>query len=110
MATVAQTSAESESKRQRGPAKLSSEFDWQDPLGLEGELTEEERMVRDSARAFAQGTLFPRVVTAYREERFDRDVLTGMGELGLLGATLPEEYGGPGPRAAGAWAVLPRDD
>jgi glutaryl-CoA dehydrogenase len=96
MSTAAQTSAGSDSKRQKGPAKLSSEFDWQDPLGIEGELTEEERMVRDCARAFAQGTLFPRVVKAYREERFDRDVFTGMGELGLLGATLPEEYGGSG--------------
>jgi len=98
MATAAQTSAqgEKETKREKGPAKLSSEFDWQDPLGLEGELTEEERMVRDSARGFAQGNLFPRVLTAYREERFDRDVITGMGELGLLGCTLPEEYGGSG--------------
>jgi glutaryl-CoA dehydrogenase len=101
MATAAQTSAqegkgEGKGKREKGPAKLSSEFDWQDPLGLEGELSEEERMVRDSARAFAQGNLFPRVLTAYREERFDRDVITGMGELGLLGATLPEEYGGSG--------------
>jgi glutaryl-CoA dehydrogenase len=108
MSTVAQTSAESESKRQKGPAKLSSEFDWQDPLGLEGELTEEERMVRDSARAFAQGTLFPRVVTAYREERFDRDVFTGMGELGLLGATLPEEYGGSGLGAV-AYGLISRE-
>jgi glutaryl-CoA dehydrogenase len=98
MATAAQTSAQEEGKgkREKGPAKLSSEFDWQDPLGLEGELTEEERMVRDSARSFAQGNLFPRVLTAYREERFDRDVITGMGELGLLGCTLPEEYGGSG--------------
>jgi glutaryl-CoA dehydrogenase len=100
MATAAQTSAqgekESKGKREKGPAKLSSEFDWQDPLGLEGELTEEERMVRDSARGFAQGNLFPRVLTAYREERFDRDVITGMAELGLLGCTLPEEYGGSG--------------
>jgi len=97
MATAAQTSAQgAEGKREKGPAKLSSEFDWQDPLGLEGELTEEERMVRDSARGFAQGNLFPRVLTAYREERFDRDVITGMGKLGLLGCTLPEEYGGSG--------------
>src|SRR5258705_3442809 len=108
MSTAAQTSAESESKRQSGPAKLSSEFDWQDPLGLEGELTEEERMVRDSARGFAQGTLFPRVVTAYREERFDRDVFTGMGELGLLGATLPEEYGGSGLGAV-AYGLISRE-
>jgi len=97
MATAAQTSAQGkEGKREKGPAKLSSEFDWQDPLGLEGELSEEERMVRDSTRAFAQSNLFPRVLTAYREERFDRDVITGMGELGLLGCTLPEEYGGSG--------------
>src|SRR5712672_980357 len=108
MSTAAQTSAESESKRQQGPAKLSTEFDWQDPLGLEGELTEEERMVRDSARAFAEGTLFPRVVTAYREERFDRDVFTGMGELGLLGATLPEEYGGSGFGAV-AYGLIARE-
>jgi glutaryl-CoA dehydrogenase len=108
MSTAAQTSAQSEGKRQTGPAKLSSEFDWQDPLGLEGELTEEERMVRDSARAFAQGTLFPRVITAFREERFDRDVFTGMGELGLLGATLPEEYGGSGLGAV-AYGLISRE-
>src|SRR3954451_20771508 len=53
-------------------------------------------MVRDTARAYAQEKLFPRVVTAYREERFDREVVTEMGELGLLGPTLPEEYGGAG--------------
>jgi glutaryl-CoA dehydrogenase len=71
-------------------------FDWQDPLDLEGELAEDERMVRDTARAFAQEKLFPRVLTAYREERFDREVVNEMGHLGLLGATLPEEYGGSG--------------
>src|SRR6267142_3846135 len=106
MSTAAQSSAES--KREKGPAKLSNEFDWQDPLGLEGELTEEERMVRDSARGFAQDTLFPRVVTAYREERFDRDVFSGMGELGLLGATLPEEYGGSGLGAV-AYGLISRE-
>jgi glutaryl-CoA dehydrogenase len=71
-------------------------FDWQDPLDLEGELAEDERMVRDTARAFAQEKLFPRVLTAYREERFDREVVNEMGHLGLLGATFPEEYGGSG--------------
>jgi len=71
-------------------------FDWADPLDLEGELTEEERMVRDTARAYAQDKLFPRVLTAYREERFDREIVTEMGALGLLGATIPEEYGGSG--------------
>src|SRR5262245_65409379 len=73
-------------------------FDWQDPLDLEGELTEDERMVRDSARAYAQEKLFPRVLTAYREERFDREIIPEMGALGLLGATLPEEHRGSGMR------------
>jgi glutaryl-CoA dehydrogenase len=71
-------------------------FDWADPLDLEGELTEDERMVRNTARAYADEKLFPRVLTAYREERFDRDVVSEMGALGLLGATIPEEYGGSG--------------
>jgi glutaryl-CoA dehydrogenase len=71
-------------------------FDWADPLDLEGELTEEERMVRDTARNYAQDRLFPRVLSAYREERFDREIVNEMGELGLLGATLPEDYGGSG--------------
>jgi glutaryl-CoA dehydrogenase len=70
--------------------------DWEDPLDLEGELTEEERMVRDTARGYAQEKLFPRVLTAYREERFDREIMPEMGALGLLGSTLPEEYGGAG--------------
>src|SRR5687768_16385165 len=71
-------------------------FDWADPLDLEGELTEDERMVRDTARDYAQEKLFPRVLTAYREERFDREIMTEMGALGLLGSTIPEEYGGAG--------------
>jgi glutaryl-CoA dehydrogenase len=73
-----------------------SAFDWTDPLDLEGELSEDERMVRDTARNFAQKELFPRVLTAYREERFDREIVSAMGELGFLGCTLPEEYGGLG--------------
>ncbi len=71
-------------------------FRWEDPLDLESELSEEERMVRDTARAFAQDRLMPRVLQAYREERIDRDLLPEMGALGLLGPTLPEEYGGAG--------------
>jgi glutaryl-CoA dehydrogenase len=67
-------------------------FDWQDPLLLEDELSEEERMVRDSARAYAQGKLMPRVKTAFRDERFDREVMTELGALGLLGSTI-EGYG-----------------
>src|SRR5262249_41432087 len=77
-------------------AKPSAEFDWEDPLGLEGQLSEEERMVRDTARGYAQDKLMPRILKAYREERFDREILNEMGALGLLGPTIPEEYGGAG--------------
>jgi glutaryl-CoA dehydrogenase len=71
-------------------------FKWDDPLDLEGELTEEERMVRDTARDYAQEKLFPRVIAANREERFDPAVAREMGALGLLGSTIPQEYGGAG--------------
>jgi glutaryl-CoA dehydrogenase len=71
-------------------------FNWEDPLDLEGELGEDERMVRDTAQAYAQEQLFPRVLSAFREERFDRAIITEMGELGLLGPTIPVEYGGAG--------------
>src|ERR1041384_281892 len=75
-----------------------TDFNWQDPLDLDYELTEEERMVRDSARAFCQDKLMPRVRLAWREEKVDKELLPMMGELGLLGPTIPEEYGGGGPR------------
>jgi glutaryl-CoA dehydrogenase len=71
-------------------------FNWEDPLDLEGELLEEERMVRDTARAYAQEKLFPTIIKAFREERFDRAVISDMGALGLLGPTIPPEYGGAG--------------
>ena len=71
-------------------------FNWDDPLDLEGELTEEERMVRDTARGYAQDHLMPKVIAAYREERADRAIMPEMGKLGLLGPTIPEEYGGAG--------------
>jgi len=77
------------------PAKEPA-FNWEDPLDLEGELAEEERMVRDTARAYAQDKLFPTVIKAFREERFDRAVISDMGALGLLGPTIPPEYGGAG--------------
>ena len=76
--------------------EFSSDFDWEDPLGIEAELTEEEGMVRDTARGYAQEKLMGRVLTAYRDERFDREMFREMGALGLLGPTLPEEYGGAG--------------
>ena len=78
------------------PIRDDAPFNWEDPLDLESELSEEERMVRDTARGYAQDKLFPRVLTAYREERFDREIMSEMGALGLLGATVPEEYGGAG--------------
>ncbi|MCA3511338.1 MAG: acyl-CoA dehydrogenase [Rhodobacter sp.] len=71
-------------------------FDWEDPFRLEDQLTEEERMLRDAARSFAQEKLQPRVVAAYREEKTDPGIFAEMGEMGLLGATLPEHYGGLG--------------
>jgi glutaryl-CoA dehydrogenase len=66
---------------------------WEDPLLLDELLTDDERMIRDTARAYAQDKLLPRVIEAYREERTDREIFNEMGELGLLGVTLPEEYG-----------------
>jgi glutaryl-CoA dehydrogenase len=71
-------------------------FDWADPFRMEDQLTEEERMLRDAARAFAQSKLQPRVIQAYRDEAADPAVFREMGEMGLLGATIPEEYGGLG--------------
>ncbi len=71
-------------------------FKWDDPLDLEGELSEEERMVRDTARDYAQEKLFPRVLAANRDGQTDPAIFREMGELGLLGATIPQEYGGAG--------------
>ena len=71
-------------------------FHWDDPLLLDEQLTDEERMVRDAARDYAQGRLAPRVVDAFRREYTDPAIFREMGELGLLGATIPEEYGGGG--------------
>ncbi len=74
------------------PAEIAS-FQWDDPLLLEDVLTEDERMVRDSARAYCQDKLMPRVTLAHRHEVFDRAIMTEMGALGFLGPTLPETYG-----------------
>ena len=71
-------------------------FDWSDPLRLEDQLTEDERMLRDAARAFAQDRLAPRVTQAYRDEVTDPAIFAEMGAAGLLGITVPEEYGGLG--------------
>lgn len=71
-------------------------FQWDDPFILEDQLSEEERMIRDTANAYAQDRLQPRVIDAYRDEKFDPMIMREMGALGLLGATIPEEYGGVG--------------
>ena len=71
-------------------------FNWIDPLLLDQQLTEEERMVRDSAFQFAQDKLAPRVLEAFRHEQTDPAIFREMGEVGLLGATIPEQYGGSG--------------
>jgi len=71
-------------------------FDWADAYDLESQLTDEEKLVRDTAEGYAQEKLQPRVTEAYLNESFDRSILTEMGELGLLGATIPNEYGGAG--------------
>jgi len=71
-------------------------FNWIDPLLLDQQLTEEERMVRDTAEQFAQSKLAPRVLEAFRHEQTDPAIFREMGEVGLLGATIPEEFGGSG--------------
>ncbi|MGI9506402.1 MAG: acyl-CoA dehydrogenase family protein, partial [Geminicoccaceae bacterium] len=71
-------------------------FDWADPFLLEDQLTDEERMIRDAANAYAQEKLQPRVTEAFAKEQSDPAIFLEMGELGLLGATVPEAYGGVG--------------
>ena len=73
-----------------------SSYDWADPFMLEDQLTEDERLTRDSARTFAQEKLQPRVINAYREEEVAPEIFRQMGDMGLLGITVPEEYGGLG--------------
>ena len=69
---------------------------WEDPLFLEEQLSEDERMIRDMAHAYCTDKLMPRIISAYQEERFDPEIFTEMGELGLLGAMVNEKYGGIG--------------
>ena len=73
-----------------------AQFAWHDPLALEEQLTQDERMVRDAANAYCQKKLAPRVLEAFRKEQTDTKIFREMGELGLLGPTIPSEYGGPG--------------
>ena len=71
-------------------------FNWEDPLDLESGLTQDERMIRDSARAFCQDKLAPRVKQAFRDETFDRKIMNELGEMGFLGVMTPEAHGGSG--------------
>ena len=73
-----------------------TDFNWEDPLDFESWLTDEERMIRDSARAFAQDKLAPRIKSAFREERFDREIMNELGAMGFLGVMTTEEHGGSG--------------
>ena len=71
-------------------------FDWQDPFGLRAQLTEDERAVEDAAHAYSQERLMPRVQEMFRHETTDVSIFREMGELGLLGPTIPAQYGGAG--------------
>ena len=72
------------------------QFQWEDPFLLENQLSDEERMIRDTARDYAQDKLMPRILEAYRNETFDIEIMSEMGALGILGPTIPEEFGGAG--------------
>ncbi|MGO4325587.1 acyl-CoA dehydrogenase [Cupriavidus sp. 2TAF22] len=74
----------------------NAEFHWADPLLLDHQLSDDERMVRDAAQAYCQDKLAPRVLQSFRNEKTDIEIFREMGELGLLGPTIPEQYGGPG--------------
>lgn len=72
------------------------QFNWDDPLRLDDQLSEDERMIAASARSYAQEKLQPRVLNAYENEETDPEIFREMGEMGLLGTTIPEQYGGLG--------------
>jgi glutaryl-CoA dehydrogenase len=81
-------------KDDSAPARATeASFRWDDPLLLDDQLSDDERLIRDTARAYAQERLLPRIIEAYREEKTDRTIFNEMGELGLLGVTLPDDYG-----------------
>ena len=97
MSQVAEKPEQREAKDAPMGAQIKdAAFKWDDPLDLESELSEEERMVRDTARGYAQEKLFPRVLAANRDGNFNPDIVHEMGALGMLGATIPQEYGGAG--------------
>jgi hypothetical protein len=77
-----------------GSASPAKTFRWDDPLDLSGRLTDDERMIQEAARSYAREKLLPRVIAAFRDEVFDKAIMTELGEMGFLGAMLPEQYGG----------------
>ncbi len=77
-------------------SKTTKTFKWEDPLDLDGQLSEDERAIYEAAQTYAQDKLLPRVVSAFADERFDPEIMTELGAMGFLGATLPEQYGGSG--------------
>jgi glutaryl-CoA dehydrogenase len=90
MSTAGQKAATGAKER----SKERASFQWDDPLLFDDQLTEDERLIRDTARGYAQDKLMPRVIDAYMQEHTDREVFNEMGALGLLGVTIPEAYGG----------------
>lgn len=85
------TTALANAAAQASPSKVS--FSWSDPLLLEASLSEDERMIMESARSYCSERLMPRILEANRTETFDRAIMKELGELGFLGPMLPEEYG-----------------
>src|SRR5690242_7785242 len=90
------TMAEPAAAGTKKPDIDTQHFNWEDPLHLNDQLTEEERLIRDSAHGFAQSKLMPRVIEANRKEIFHTEIMREFGEMGLLGITVPETYGGAG--------------
>jgi len=88
--------AKAQSGSGQGTATVEGKFNWEEPLLLSQQLSEDERLIMQAARDYCQGQLMPRIVEANRHERFDRSIMSEMGALGLLGATLPGEFGGAG--------------
>ncbi len=93
---MSQVAEKTEARSPKAAQIKDAAFKWDDPLDLEGQLTEEERMVRDTARDYAQEKLFPRVLAANRDGDFGPEITREMGALGMLGVTIPQEYGGAG--------------
>ena len=93
---MSQVAEKAEQRSPKAAQIKDAAFKWDDPLDLESQLTEEERMVRDTARDYAQEKLFPRVIAANRDGDFGPEIVREMGALGMLGVTIPQEYGGAG--------------